>query len=126
MASNLSDEKIIATLISGGTIAEAAKKLNVTQRTLYDRMACKEFKALYQGAKTDLVRGAVIKINDKLTEAIETVANIMTDKQVNAAVRLQAAQTIISNAAKFSERLQHEEGANIQNNINKSIFDIEL
>ena len=125
MASNLSDEKIIAVLISSGTIAEAARTLDVTPRTLYDRMACKDFKALYAGAKTDIIRGAVLKINHKLTEAIDTVSDIMTDPEVNAAIRLQAAQTLISNAAKFSERLQYEELSNIENNV-KSILDIEF
>ena len=121
----LSDEKIIAALISSGTIAEAARSLDVTPRTLYDRMACKEFKALYHGAKTDIIRGAVLKINQKLTEAIDTVSDIMSDKEVNPAIRLQAAQTLINNASKFSERLQHEELSNIENNV-KSIFDFEL
>ena len=123
--SALSDEQIIAAILSHGTFIEAAKALNVSTRTLYDRMACKDFKALYHGAKTDIVRGAVLKINRKLTEAIDTVSEIMTDKEVNPATRLQAAQTLISNAAKFSERLQHEELSNIENNV-KGLFDFEL
>lgn len=121
----VADEEIIAALIASGTIAEAASKVGLSTRTIYDRMACKDFKALYHGAKTDIVRGAVFKINSKLTEAIETVSELMTDKEVNPAIRLQAAQTIITNAAKFSERLQGEEYQNIENNV-KSIFDIEL
>lgn len=121
----LTDEKIIAAVLASGTISEAASMLKVSPRTLYDRMACKDFKALYQGAKTDLVRGAVLKINNKLTEAIDTVSDIMTDKEVNAAIRLQAAQTIINNAAKFSERLQTEEYQNIENNV-KGLFDFEF
>lgn len=121
----VTDEEIIAALIASGTIAEAASKVGLSTRTIYDRMACKDFKALYHGAKTDIVRGAVFKINSKLTEAIETVSELMTDKEVNPAIRLQAAQTIITNAAKFSERLQGEEYQNIENNV-KSVFDIEF
>lgn len=49
----------------------------------------------------------------------------MTDKEINPAIRLQAAQTIIANAAKFSERLQFEELSNLENNV-KSIWEIEL
>ena len=121
----LSDEQIIAAILTGGTFTEAAKALNVSTRTLYDRMATKDFKTLYAGAKTDIIRGAVLKINHKLTEAIDTVSEIMNDKEVNAAVRLQAAQTLISNATKFSERLQHEELNNINNNI-IGLFDFEF
>lgn len=123
--SALSDEQIIAAILTGGTFTEAAKALNVSTRTLYDRMASRDFKALYNGAKTDIIRGAVLKINHKLAEAIDTVSEIMTDKEVNPATRLQAAQTLISNAAKFSERLQHEELSNVENNI-KGLFDFEF
>ncbi len=121
----VTDEEIIAALMTSSTIAETASKVGLSARTVYDRMATKPFKALYHGAKTDIVRGAVFKINSKLTEAIETVSELMTDKEVNPAIRLQAAQTIITNAAKFSERLQGEEYQNIENNI-KSPFDIEF
>jgi hypothetical protein len=121
----ITDEEIIAALLASTTIAETASKVGLSQRPLYDRMSTKGFKALYIGAKTDIVRGAVFKINSKLTEAIETTAEIMTDKEINPAIRLQAAQTIIANAAKFSERLQFEELSNIENNV-KSVWDIEL
>lgn len=121
----VTDEEIIAALIASGTITEAAAKVGISTRTIYDRMATKDFKTLYHGAKTDIIRAAVLKINKTLTDAIETVSEIMTDKEVNPATRLQAAQTIIGNAAKFSDRLQREETNNIENNI-KSIFDIEF
>ena len=121
----ITDEEIIAALLASTTIAETASKVGLSQRALYDRMSTKDFKALYIGAKTDIVRGAVFKINSKLTEAIETTAEIMTDKEINPAIRLQAAQTIIANAAKFSERLQFEELSNLENNV-KSIWEIEL
>lgn len=121
----ITDEQIISALLASGTIAEAAAKVGLSTRAVYDRMNNKDFKALYAGAKTDIVRTAVFKINGKLTEAIDAVSEIMADKEINAAVRLQAAQTIINNAGKFAERLQHEELSNIENNV-KSFWDIEI
>ena len=121
----ITDEQIIAALLASGTIAEAAGKVGLSTRAVYDRMNSKGFQCLYAGAKTDIVRNAVFKINTRLVEAIDTTAEIMADKEINAAVRLQAAQTIINNAGKFAERLQREEYQNIENNV-KSIFDFEL
>ena len=69
-----------------------------------------------------LVRSAVFAINSKLTEAVETVSEIMADKEVNPAIRLQAAQAILTNAARISERLQGEEFQNIEQNV-KSVFE---
>lgn len=105
----VSDEEIIAALIASGTVKEAAAKTGVTPRTVYERMTDLEFRAAYNSAKADIVRQAVFSINGKLAAAIDAVAEIMTDKGVNAAVRLQAAQTIINNAGKFAERLTKDE-----------------
>lgn len=103
------NEIIIAALIEHGTIKEAAASLSITPRTIYERMNNAEFVAEYDAARNDVLRQAVHNINSKLAQALEEVASIMTDKEVNAAVRLQAAQTIINNSTKLSERLLHEE-----------------
>lgn len=120
----ITNEEIIASLIASGTITEAASKLKISTRTIYERMGKKDFKAAYTAAKSDIIRGAVLNINTKLIEAINTISELMTDKEVNPAIRLQAAQTILNNAQKFSERLQHDEYSIGENT--KGIFDIEL
>lgn len=107
----ISNEEIIAALLQHGTIKAAADAAGVGTRTIYDRMNEREFRAEYAQAKADIVRQAVFSINGKLAAAIEAVADIMTDKEVNPATRLQAAQTIINNAGKFAERLTKDETA---------------
>lgn len=105
----ISNEEIIAALLQHGTVREAAEAAGTTPRTIYDRMKDREFRADYMEAKNDIIRKAVYSINAKLSEAIDAVADIMNDADTNPAVRLQAAQTIINNAAKFAERLTKDE-----------------
>lgn len=105
----ISNEEIIAALLQHGTIKDAAAAAGTTPRTIYDRMNDREFRAEYMEAKNDIIRKAVFTINEKLSAAIDAVAEIMTDKDNNPAVRLQAAQTILNNAGKFAERLAHDE-----------------
>lgn len=105
----VSDEQIIAALLSNGTIKAAAAAIGVSERSIYDRMNEGEFKALYKSAKADLIRGAVVNLNMQIQAAVDAVADIMNDTSNNAAVRLQAAQTILNNAGKFSQRLTAEE-----------------
>lgn len=105
----VSNEKIIAALLQHGTVKDAAAAAGTTPRTIYDRMNDREFRAEYMEAKNDIIRKAVFTINEKLSAAIDTVADIMTDKDNNPAIRLQAAQTILNNAGKFAERLTHDE-----------------
>lgn len=105
----VSDEEIVAAILQHGTIREAAQAAGIAPRTIYDRMENRDFRALYMAAKNDIIRKAVFSINEKLAQAIDAVADIMTDKDNNPAVRLQAAQTIINNAGKFAERLAKDE-----------------
>lgn len=109
MSKTVSNEKIIAALLSSGTISEAAAKLKISSRTIYSRMGTKDFLAAYSAAKSDLIRDALIGINRRLSAAVETVSAIMTDDSVNPAIRLQAARTLLSNAARLSDSLQNTE-----------------
>lgn len=109
MAKKVSDETIIAALLNNGTLKAAAAAAGVSERTIYDRMNNGEFQALYKAAKADLIRAAVFSLNSKVQAAIDTVAAVMQDENNNAAVRLQAAQTILNNAGKFAQRLQADE-----------------
>ena len=101
----ISNEEIIAALLNSGTIKAAGAAVGLSERAMYDRMSDYEFKGQYLEAKADILRAAVCAINDNLGGAIKTIAAIMNDKKNNPAIRLQAAQTLLNNAAKFSQRL---------------------
>ena len=120
----VSDEQIIAALLQHGTMKEAAAACGISPRTIYDRMDKREFRAQYMAAKNDLIRKAVFSINKKLSDAVDTVAAIMTDTDTTPAVRLQAAQVIINNAGRFAERLSQEERATRSES--KSAWDLDL
>ena len=107
--SAISDEQIIAALLSNGTIRAAAPVVGLSERAIYERMNTGKFQTLYTAAKADLLRKAVFNLEEKLQAAVDTVADIMQNENNNPAVRLQAAQTIMGNAAKLSQRLQAEE-----------------
>jgi hypothetical protein len=115
--SAVSDEQIIAALISSGTITEAATAAGISARTIYERMTHKEFKAAYTAAKSDILRHAVFNMDSKLTDAVDTIAEIMQDESTPPATRLQAAQMLIQNAEKCSQRLQ-----SLENDIAKETY----
>lgn len=102
----VSDEIVVSALMCTATMKEAAELAGLSARALYDRMSDGEFKGLYAAAKADLLRQTSKSLNNRLEAAINTIAGIMDDESNNAAVRLQAAQTILNNAAKFADRLQ--------------------
>lgn len=109
MARKKTNEEIIAALLSCGTVKGAAEMCGISPRTIFSRMAESEFQALFLDARNDVLRKATLEINAKLAEAVNTVASILSDTSVPAAVRLQAAKIIIDGAAKLSDRLTAEE-----------------
>ncbi len=109
MAKNRSNEEIVAALLQYGTVKEAAEAVGISPRAIYDRMKQRDFRAEYADARTEITRAAVSAINDKLSAAIDTIAEVMTDKESPAGTRLQAAKLILENAGKFTERLDSEE-----------------
>lgn len=105
----ISDEQIIAAILSNGTLRAASQAAGISERALYDRMNRSDFQVMYKTVRADLLRQAVRSFTDNLQAAVDTVMDIMADDETNPAVRLQAAQTIISNAEKFSKRLADDE-----------------
>lgn len=101
----VSDEQIVAALISTGSIKKAAESLEISVKTIYARKTTDDFRGAYYAAQADLLRGAVISMNDKIAEAVDTIAEIMTDKTANPQTRLQAAQTLLNNAGKLEGAL---------------------
>ncbi len=109
---SVSNEQIIAALLTKGTQKAAAEYLGVNPKTINDRYNDPDFTELYREAKTEILRNAVSMLNTSLFSAISTVCEVMTDTEVNPAIRLQAAQTIINNSAKYTELLDRAEEKN--------------
>lgn len=99
----LTDESIIAALISEGSIKGAAASLECTTRTLYTRMKRPEFQKLYAQAKADILKTATAKLQGNLCGAIDTLAAIMTDEEAAKQTRVNSAVSILQYAARFTE-----------------------
>lgn len=103
------DEQIIAGLLTHGTIRAAADSIGMSERAIYNRMKNTEFQALYRAAKSNLIRVTALSISNHTQEAIDTIVEVMRDKENSPAVRMQAAQSILNNSAKYMKYLQDNE-----------------
>lgn len=107
-----SNAVIVAAIIEAGTVSAAAEKLGITPETIYSRRKEPDFRSCYADAKAELLRAAVMNANRRLSEAVNTVVEIMNDQSANPATRLQAAQTLLSTGTKLSDTLTSTEAAN--------------
>lgn len=99
------DETIIAALLSCSTNTEAARKCRITEKQLYNRMSTPEFKTKLSEARRGLLNHAVTALETRLSEAAETMGGIMTDKTASPQVRLNAADLVIRNSLRLTERM---------------------
>lgn len=116
----ISDEQIVGAILHCGTAAGAAELLGVNVSTIYRRMRTNSAQAIYRSVQADLLRQTVEDLCDVRDDALAVVQNIMNDPDVNAAIRLQAAQTILSNDLKYAERL-----AQVEDRAKDAFIDIE-
>ena len=121
----VTDEQIISALLNNRTMKESAQSIGLTERTVYSRMQEDDFKVLYKAVKADVIRGSVFSINQQLGAALDTVVEIMQDKNVSPAIRLQAADKIFLYADKFATRLSKDEHA-VSQQISSNNFHIDL
>ena len=101
----VSDEEIIAALLSSGSIQEAAQAVGIAPRTIYDRMGTRDFRAVYSAAKSDIVRQAVFSMCGNIAAAVNVIIGIMNNEENPAGTRLAAAKLLLDNAGKFTDRL---------------------
>ena len=109
----ISETDIVVAMLKYGTAYRAAAELGVSSSTIYRRLKDSNVQALYLSAQADLLRDTVSELSDMRDSALAAIRQIMDDPETNAAVRLQAAQTVLNNDFRYSERLaQVETNAN--------------
>lgn len=99
----ITDEKMLEALIAAGTVTEAAKMLNCTRKSIYDRLKRPDF---YERLQTQRKNGFVLataKVTDAQSTAINTLVNIMTDEEAGTMARVRSAQAILDVALKVTQ-----------------------
>ena len=101
----ISNEQIIAALLSSTTNSEAAEKLGIAERTLYERMRTSAFQDLYGQAKDRIVDEALDKAQRALNHSIDVMIELMDDKSIPGQTRLNAAVEIRQTVTKLNRQI---------------------
>ncbi len=99
----LSDEQIIAALLTSRTNAAAARQLGVSAKTLYVRLRRADFQEKLRAAQDELVSRALSKLTGSLSDAADVIARIVRDNGTAAQTRVNAADCLLRNYLRLSE-----------------------
>ncbi len=102
----VSNEKLCAALIVNNSVKATAKALGLSERTIYNRLNDYDFRIMYQNAKADILKESVDACQRRTLQAVECIAEIMNDRDINAQTRLLAAQTILKNAVALHDGME--------------------
>lgn len=105
----VSDEQIIAGLLTAGTVKAAAKQCGLSERTIYNRMTSPDFQAAYKMAKADGLREAVKNLQAKKRGVYHILESIMNCTTINPDTRLRAAGMILEELEKTNYAMQAAE-----------------
>lgn len=100
----VSDEQIIAAILSCSTNIQAAEACGLSEKQFYNRLSRPELKEKLADARSKLLESATSSIAARVGEAVETMASIMHSEETPAQTRLNAADAIVRNSLKMSER----------------------
>lgn len=98
------DEKIISALLSCSTNKQAAAACGITEKQLYNRMSTATLKTKLAEARARLLDGATAALQARMGEAVDTMTTVMQDPDTPAQTRLNAAEAVLRNSLKLSER----------------------
>lgn len=102
------DEKIISALLACPTIRAASAACGVGETQIYARLREPEFKQKYAEARRELLEQNTAALQGHIASAVETMAELCTNKKTPAQTRLSAADSIIRNALKLGEQVDIE------------------
>lgn len=97
--------KTIEAMLTADSVNQAAEKTGVGQRTLYRWLAeDDQFRAQLRKAQDQAIDAAVSLLSGEARAAALTLREIHRDKEINAAVRVQAARAILIENLKVREQ----------------------
>lgn len=98
-------QKALAALLTAKSNEEAARQAGISPRTLSRYFSDPEFKTEYQKAFSGLVEGATRRAQKNLEPAVNTLKELMEDREQNGQIRVSAARSLLEYSLKLSERV---------------------
>lgn len=91
----ISDETIIATLLTTNSKQECANVLGITPQTICKKFRNPKFVDKYHEAQSDILRNVVVRLSGATDRAMEVLISALDDENIPISLRLQTAKDIL-------------------------------
>ena len=93
-------------LLMSGNVSKAAQKAGVSRSSAFKWLKDPVFIDEMNSRNAETARDCMLYLKSKLTMCAETLVGIIESNETNVAVKLQAIQTVFSNAEKLSDQFE--------------------
>ena len=100
----VTDNQLISALLSCPTIKLASESVGLSEQAVYSRLRKVDFRTKLQNARNDQFQVISSKLEDANFRALDTLINILDDKEVGAGIKVRAAQTLLELSLKNREQ----------------------
>ena len=97
------DEQLITAILTNGSINKTAQTLGISHSSIAGRMKKPQFAQKLNEAKAAYLQQAVQELRQELVNSVRTLAAVRDDEEAPQSVRVQAADTILRHACKYTE-----------------------
>ena len=96
-------EQAIAALLSQPSIGGAAKKIGIGEKTLFRWLRLDDFQKEYKNARRQVIDQTIAQIQSVMSEAVQTLLNVMSDDAAPASAKVSAARALLDIGFKVVE-----------------------
>ena len=100
----VTDSALISALLTCPTIKLASESVGLSEQAVYSRLRKPDFREKLQNARNDQFQVISSKLEDANFRALDTLINILDDKEVSAGVKVRASQTLLDLSLKNREQ----------------------
>ncbi len=103
LSKKVSDEQLLEALLVHGGAGRAADALHITPNAIYKRLQNPDFRAQFHAAQGTIIASASAKMSAGLGDAVTALVDVLNDRSVTPAVRVQAASTLLNHCQRYVE-----------------------
>lgn len=101
----VTDNQLISALLTCPTIKLASNEVGLSEQSVYARLRKPDFRKKLQNARDTHFQVISSKLEDANFKALDTLINILDDREVSAGIKVRASQTLLDLSLKNREQV---------------------
>jgi len=99
----IDDERILAALLTAGSVRRAAQIADVSESTIRNRLKDDTFRAEYEAVKGDILTEACDALTARLTLAVDSLCDVLENGESPATAKISAADSVLRHGLRYIE-----------------------